>query len=99
MAAQLPGALKRWNAGGSLPQALLPPSPLPWVEMGAAKRYRLPAPTPFTGARDSLAPVERSHGNRVMAQVAMPAEEQRGRPAPRPPPGWIGDRQGLNLPR
>lgn len=65
------------------------PSPLPWVEMGAAKRYRLPAPTPLTGAPDSLAPAERYHGNRVMAQVAMPAEEQRGRPAPRPPPAGL----------
>lgn len=92
--------LEPWNSGCGLGRALQPaPSPgWRWVQPCA-----LPAaPTPLTQARHRLAPAARSHGNRVPARVAVPAVEQRGAPLPAPPPrrpGWLGDRQGLNLPR
>lgn len=47
--------------------------------MGAAKRCRLPAPAPSTGARDSLAPAERCHGNRCWRRSRGPRGAARRR--------------------
>lgn len=98
-------SLAPW-AGGSL-AARRPGTQLPAPSLGAegCREALLPPPHPTPELQPSTAQAERSHGNRVKAQVVMPVEEQRARPAaPQPParpllPGWIGDRQGLNLPR